>query len=90
MLTMVCSTVVIIRLPPGLPVASHGLPSANTMVGVIELSGRLPGSMAFASPPSRPNALGTPGFAEKSSISLFNRKPAPATAMPDPYEKFSV
>jgi len=34
--------------------------------------------------------LGTPGFTEKSSISLFRKKPAPGTAMPLPKEKFSV
>ena len=29
---------------PGLPVSMNGLPSRSTMVGVIELRGRLPGS----------------------------------------------
>ena len=43
-----------IRLPPGLPVARYALPSRSTMVGVIELSGRLPGAIALASPPIRP------------------------------------
>ena len=38
------------REPPGLPVASHGLPSLKTSVGVMEESGRLPGETAFASP----------------------------------------
>ena len=52
--------------------------------------GRLPAAIELASPPSRPNALGEPGLAEKSSISLFSKNPAPATAMPLPYVKFNV
>ena len=42
------------RGPPGLPVASRALPSFSTMVGVMEDSGRLPGSIALASPPISP------------------------------------
>ena len=38
------------------------------MVGVIDDSGRLPGATAFCSLPISPNALGTPGCSEKSSI----------------------
>ena len=34
-LRMICSVVVMIRLPPGLPVAKKGLPSFKTMVGVM-------------------------------------------------------
>ena len=41
---MTCSTVVMMRLPPGEPVTSSGLPSFSTMVGVIDDSGRLPGA----------------------------------------------
>ena len=54
MLRITCATVVMMRLPPGLPVASSGRPSRNRMVGVIELSGRWPGRTALASPPIRP------------------------------------
>ena len=34
--------------------------------------------------------FGVPGLALKSSISLFNRKPAPVTTWPLPYEPLSV
>ena len=34
--------------------------------------------------------FGAPGFALKSSISLFSRKPAPVTTCPLPYPPFSV
>ena len=43
---------------------------------------------AFASPPSRPKTFGTPGLDTKSSISLFSRKPAPATEIAEPYDVF--
>ena len=36
------------RLPPGVPMTITGLPSFETMVGVIELSGRLPGATEAA------------------------------------------
>src|SRR6516162_6318493 len=38
-LTITCSTVVMMRLPPGEPVTRNGLPSLSTMVGVIDESG---------------------------------------------------
>ena len=60
------------------------------MAGVMELSGRFKASTAFASPPSRPKAFGTPGLETKSSISLLSRKPAPGTEIAEPKEKFSV
>ena len=44
----------------------------------IELSGRLPGAMAFFSPAISPNIFGAPGCAEKSSISLFIMIPVPS------------
>ena len=53
-LRSVCSTVVMISEPPGLPAASQGCPSLKTMVGVIEESGRLPGAIVFASPCTSP------------------------------------
>ncbi|CAI8350573.1 MAG: Uncharacterised protein [Porticoccaceae bacterium UBA1117] len=72
-------------LPPGLPVASIGFPSSpNTIVGVIDDKGRFPGSIELAMPPINPKPLGVPGLAEKSSISLFNKNPAPATEIPLP------
>ncbi len=41
---------VMIRLPPGVPTTITGFPSRETIVGLIELNGRLPGAMEFASP----------------------------------------
>ena len=81
---MVCMVVVIIVDPPGEPITIKGLLSLSTMVGVMEESGLFPGSTAFASFPINPNALGTPGFDEKSSISLFKKNPAPSTTHPFP------
>jgi hypothetical protein len=78
------------RLPPGVPTTSTALPSRDTMVGVIELSMRLPGATALAVPPVRPNLFGAPAFTLKSSISLFSRNPAPVTTWPFPYAPFSV
>ncbi|CFU10409.1 Uncharacterised protein [Bordetella pertussis] len=40
-------------LPPGEPSASTGLPARNTIMGAIELRGRLPGSTRLAT--SRPS-----------------------------------
>ncbi len=76
-----CSTVVMMVLPPGDPVTNTGSPSRRTIVGVIELSMRLPGAMALASSPSSPKELGVFGLTEKSSISLLSRKPAPGTTI---------
>ena len=53
-LTITCSTVVMMRLPPGEPVTRNGLPSFSTMVGVIDDSGRLPGPGSLASKPIKP------------------------------------
>jgi len=51
------------------------------MVGVMLLSGRFRGAIALASPPIRPYTFGTPGCAEKSSISSFKMIPvSPATS----------
>ena len=72
------------RGPPGAPAVMNSLPSLRTIVGVIDESGRLPGAIALASPCTRPNMFGVPGLAEKSSISLFSRKPSPGTVMPLP------
>jgi hypothetical protein len=61
-----------------------------TMVGVMELSGRLPGAMALAGPWIKPKPLGTPILLAKSSISSLSRKPRPATVTPLPKVKLSV
>ena len=48
------------------------------------------GSILFASDPTKPYALGYPGFDEKSSISLFIRIPVSDGIMPEPYAVFRV
>ncbi len=69
------------RLPPGVP--STATRSGETMkVGVIELSGRLPGAGALASKPITPKALGWPGCRAKSSISLLSSTPVPGGTSP--------
>src|SRR6266403_2180811 len=76
--------------PPGEPVTKLSLPSRTRIVGVIELSGRCPGAMAFASDCINPNsAFGTPGCVVKSSISSFSKNPAVLVTC-DPYQLFSV
>ena len=87
---IVCSTAVMIRLPPGVPRTSTGRPSRLTIVGLIELSGRLPGAIALASPCTRPKTLATPGLALKSSISLLSRTPVPAAVTLAPNQSLSV
>ena len=67
--------------PPGVPAVSTVLPLLVTIVGVIDDNMRLPGSTLLASAPISPNMLGVPGLAEKSSISLLRRKPAPCTTV---------
>src|SRR5438045_4184942 len=47
------------RLPPGVPRIMKGLPSRVTIVGLIELNGRLPGAIAFACPCTSPYTFGT-------------------------------
>ena len=76
--------VVMIVDPPGEPITINGFPSFKTIVGVMELNGRFPGWMAFASFPTSPKAFGIPGLDEKSSISLFRKNPAPFTKCPPP------
>ena len=62
--------------PPGDPSASTGLPSCSTIVGDIELRGRLPGSIRFGSSGSY--------TALKSVSSLLSRKPRSGRTMPEP------
>ena len=47
-------TVLMIVRPPGEPVMSTTLPSSTTIVGVIELSMRLPGAIRFGGVPIVP------------------------------------
>ena len=77
------------RLPPGVP-STATLPGDSMMVGVIELSMRLPGSGALASKPITPNAFGVPGFSAKSSISLLSSTPVPDGTSPEPNSRFTV
>ncbi|MNI59414.1 hypothetical protein D3C73_1145750 [compost metagenome] len=66
-------------LPPGDPTNMTGLPSRNTMIGAIELRGRLPGSTRLAT--SLPS--GSLNDEEKSVISLFNKKPRTKILLPN-------
>ena len=59
--TSVWKTDVGIVVPPGVPITNTGLLFLDTIVGDIELSIRLPGAMAFASPPIAPYKFGAPG-----------------------------
>ena len=53
-LRMVAHADVKILDPPGVPITIATRPSRSRMVGLIDDSGRLPGAMAFASPPTTP------------------------------------
>ena len=61
--------------PPGEPTASSGLPSRSTIVGLIELRGRLPPSTRFGC---------VSESKLKSVSSLFARNPKPGTTRPAP------
>ena len=65
--------------PPGEPRARNGLPSLSTMVGDIELRGRLfgPGRFGSGAVPCVPLKL-------KSVSSLLSRNPRPGTTIPLP------
>ena len=68
------------REPPGEPITSTSSPSAsNTMVGAIELRGRLPASTRLAT--GRPSSSGAK---EKSVSSLLSRKPPTIRCEPKP------
>ena len=86
----ICATVVMIVGPPGEPTTARSFPSFTTIVGVMLLSMRLPGWMAFCAPITRPNMFGEPGLAVKSSISLFSVTPVPGTCTLAPKPPFSV
>ena len=77
-LRITCAVPVMIVGPPAAPTTSSTWPEGSrTIVGDIELRGRLPGATAFCSPSTRPNAFGLPGATARSSISSFMKKPAP-------------
>ncbi len=61
--------------PPGEPTARSGSPSRSTIVGLIELRGRLPPSTRFGC---------VSESKLKSVSSLFARKPNPGTTRPAP------
>src|SRR5687767_5557991 len=71
----VWSTVVMIIEPPGEPVARNGSPLLVTIVGAIELRGRLPPSARFGC---------VVESKLKSVSSLLSRNPQPGTTMPLP------
>ena len=70
-----CSVVVMIIEPPGEPTARNGSPPSVTIVGLIELRGRL-------SPSARFGCVSESKL--KSVSSLFSRKPHSGTTMPLP------
>src|ERR1043166_5944907 len=83
-LEMFCHTAVMMRGPPPAPASMNSWPLlSSTIVGDIDDSMRLPGSILLAAPWTRPNTLGVPGLDVKSSISLFSRKPATVTPLPN-------
>ena len=61
--------------PPGEPTARNGRPPSSTIVGLIELRGRLPPSARFG---------WVVESMSKSVSSLLSRKPRPGTTMPLP------
>ncbi len=77
-LTRVCSTVVMMVEPPGEPRASIGRPCLSTIVGDIELRGRLPGPGRLGSLPFCPSTK------LKSVSSLLRMNPRPGTVIPLP------
>ena len=88
---IIWATLEMIVGPPGEPVTNFTPPEASSrIVGLIDESIRFSGPTALRSPCTRPNRFGVPGFTAKSSISLFNRKPAPATVTRLPYSELIV
>jgi len=67
----ISATVVMIVAPPGEPTARTGSPSSSTIVGLIELRGRLPGSAR----------LGLGPVKLKSVSSLLSRNPRSGTVI---------
>ena len=56
---------VAMREPPGVPMTMATWPSLSRIVGVMVDSGRLPGAIAFASPPTTPKMFGCAGLGGK-------------------------
>src|SRR4051812_15114547 len=76
--------------PPAAPAARIGFPFFKTIVGLMLDNGLLPGATAFASAPIKPKKFGTPGCAEKSSISLLRTTPVPGITTLEPKLVFTV
>ena len=77
--------------PPAAPTTTFTWPLPSTaMVGVIDDSGRFLGATAFCSLPMRPNALGTPGVSEKSSIWSLSTMPVLPATRCAPKVRFTV
>ena len=81
---MTLSTVLMIVRLPGLPVTRKTLPFFARIVGVCELSMRLPGAIRLGAVPIAPWVVVTPACQLKSIISLLSRKPAPLTTIREP------
>ena len=77
-------------LPPGAPTAIRKRLFSVIMVGVILERGVFLGAILLASLPTNPKAFGTPGAAEKSSISLFKTIPVPGVTIPAPKPRLIV
>ena len=76
--------------PPRDPITMYSSLFLSMIMGVIELNGFLPGAIAFASDPVRPNKFGAPGLELKSSISEFRKYPPPGTQTLLPKLSFNV
>ena len=70
--------------------STDGVGQGGTMVGDIELSIRLPGSMRFGFVPISPRVSVMPGFRLKSCISSLSRKPVPLAMTREPYKSSNV
>ena len=77
-------------MPMDPPIDITARSSFNTIIGVMEDNGRLPGFTALASAPTASQALGVVGSMEKSSISLFSAIPVPGTVILEPNSVFIV
>ena len=79
MFAITCRVEEMIKGPPEAPMAIILSPFGESKrVGDILESGIAPADTEFASDPMSPYALGCPGLATKSSISLLSTTPVPA------------
>src|SRR5688572_22018184 len=76
--------------PPAAPRLKTAALSFTTIVGDMLDNGRLPAATAFASAPTSPKELATPGSIEKSSIWLFMNTPVPGIITLEPNEVLIV